>query len=125
MAQKIRVTVIDDLDGSEANEVVSFAFDGVSYEIDLSSHNAEQFRRDLARYIQSARRVKPASRRRATRAGPRRERSSEIRAWARQRGHKVSERGRIPASIIQQYEMHGSQALSAGPSPGPDFGDDE
>jgi hypothetical protein len=125
MAQKIQVTVIDDLDGSVADETVSFVLDGVSYEIDLSSHNAEQFRRDLAPYIQHARRVKTASRRRATRTGPGRERSSEIRAWAKQRGHKVSERGRIPASIIQQYEMHVSPLRAAGPGPGPDFGDDE
>jgi nucleoid-associated protein Lsr2 len=126
MARKIVVTVADDLDGSEANETVSFALDGVSYDIDLSSRNAEQFRRDLAPYIQHARQVKPASRRRGTtRSGLGRERSSEIRAWARQRGHKVSERGRVPISIIQQYETQRTRTYAAGPSPGPDFGDDE
>jgi Lsr2 len=44
MAQKIRLTLIDDIDGSEADETVSFVFDGISYEIDLSNRNAEQFR---------------------------------------------------------------------------------
>jgi len=123
MAQKILVTLIDDLDSSEAHETVSFAFDGVSYEIDLSSHNAEKLRRDLAPYIQRARKVKPASqRRRATRTGAGRVRSSEIRAWAEQRGLRISERGRIPSSIVQRYEM---QSRTAGPGPGPDFGDDE
>jgi hypothetical protein len=121
MARKIQVALLDDLDGSEANETVSFVFDGLSYEIDLNSRNAEQFRRAVAPYIQHSRQVKSASRRRkTTRTEPGRERSSEIRAWAKQRGHKVSERGRIPAAIIAQYEV-----VRGGPSPGPDFGDDD
>ena len=81
MAQKTVVTVVCDLnhdDEIEGSETVSFAFDGASYEIDVCP-------------------TQP-------RTGPGRERSSEIRAWAKQRGHKVSERGRIPASIIAEYE---------------------
>jgi hypothetical protein len=126
MAQKIRLTLIDDIDGSEADETVSFVFDGISYEIDLSSRNAEQFRRDLTPYIEHARQLKrPGPQRRITPTRAGRGRSSEIREWARQRGHKVSERGQIPGSIIKQYEMHGSQPVAAGPSPGPDFDEDE
>ena len=54
--------------------------------------------------MRSTRGGSAAGRRRKPRTGPGRERSSEIRAWAKQRGHKVSERGRIPASIITEYE---------------------
>ena len=126
MAQKILVSLIDDIDGSEADETVSFAFDGVSYEIDLSSHNAELFRRVLAPYILRARRT-VSQRRSVTRSEPGRELSSEIRKWAKRHGHKVSERGRIPASITRQYTLYGGSP--PGPDfddyagPGPDFGD--
>jgi nucleoid-associated protein Lsr2 len=126
MAQKIRVTLIDDIDGTPADVTVPFTFDGKSYEIDLSSQNAARLREDLAPYLQAARLVGPGSRQRSTaRARANRARSSQIRAWARQRGHQVSQRGRIPASIIRQYESHGAHGAVAGPSPGPDFEDDE
>ncbi len=104
MAQKVQVLLVDDLDGGEASETVSFSLDGTAYEIDLSPENAGKFRKDLAQYIDHARKGGGGGRRRRARTGPGRERSAEIRAWARQRGHKVSERGRIPATIISEYE---------------------
>jgi len=106
MAQKVQVLLVDDLDGGEASETVSFSLDGTAYEIDLSSDNAGKLRKDFAQYIDHARRggVGGGGRRRRARTGPGRERSAEIRQWARQRGHKVSERGRIPATIINEYE---------------------
>jgi hypothetical protein len=110
MAQKTVVTVVCDLphDGEiEGNESVSFAFDGASYEIDVCTAHAKELHDTFAAYAEHARRVSAAAvtgRRRKARTGPGRERSSEIRAWARQRGHKVSERGRIPATIISEYE---------------------
>jgi hypothetical protein len=109
MAQKTVVTVVCDLphDGEiEGNETVSFAFDGTSYEIDVCSAHAKELQDNFGPYAEHGRRIIGAGSRRRGRArtGPGRERSAEIRAWARQRGHKVSERGRIPASIIQEYE---------------------
>jgi hypothetical protein len=105
MAQKVQVLLVDDLDGGEASETVSFSLDGTAYEIDLSSENADKLRKDFAQYIDRARKGSGGGgRRRRTRSGPGRERSAEIRAWARQRGHKVSERGRIPATIITEYD---------------------
>jgi hypothetical protein len=104
MAQKVQVLLVDDLDGGEASETVSFSLDGTVYEIDLSSDNAGKLRKDFQQYIQHARKGGGGGRRRRARTGPGRERSAEIRAWARQRGHKVSERGRIPATIISEYE---------------------
>ena len=103
MAQKVHVVLVDDLDGGEAEETVQFALDGIAYEIDLSSENANKLRKELGAYAEHARKAGGARRRR-TRTGPGRERSSEIRAWAKQRGYKVSERGRIPAAIIAEYE---------------------
>jgi hypothetical protein len=105
MAQKVQVLLVDDLDGGEATETVSFSLDGTVYEIDLSSDNANKLRKDFQAYIDHARKGgSGGGRRRRARTGPGRERSAEIRAWARQRGHKVSERGRIPATIISEYE---------------------
>jgi hypothetical protein len=104
MAQKVQVTLVDDLDGSEANETVAFSLDGTSYEIDLSTGNAEKLRKEIATFVEHARKASSGGRRRRARTGPGRERSAEIRAWAKQRGYKVNERGRIPAQIVQEYE---------------------
>lgn len=106
MAQKVQVLLVDDLDGGEASETVSFSLDGAAYLIDLSTDNAGKMRKDLAQYIDHARRdgAGGARRRGRARTGPGRERSAEIRAWAKERGRKVNERGRIPATIIAEYE---------------------
>ena len=104
MAQKVQVLLVDDLDGSEATETVSFGLDGASYEIDLSSGNAGKLRNELAHYVEHARKASTPARRRRARTGPGRERSAQIRAWAKQRGYKVNERGRIPANIVAEYE---------------------
>ena len=104
MAQKVQVLLVDDLDGGEANETVSFGLDGNSYEIDLSSANSDKLRKELALYVEHARKVSAPSRRRRARTGPGRQRSADIREWAKQRGYHVNERGRIPASIVSEYE---------------------
>jgi Lsr2 len=104
MAQKVQVLLVDDLDGSEATETVTFGLDGASYEIDLSAGNASKLRKELASYVEHARKASGQPRRRRTRTGPNRERSAEIRQWAKSRGYKVSERGRIPANIVAEFE---------------------
>lgn len=106
MAQRVHVVLIDDLDQSEAAETVAFALDGVSYEIDLSSGNADRMRDDLARWIGSARRTggrKVAATRTAAKAD-----LAKVREWARAEGLKVSDRGRISATVQQAYDRaHG------------------
>lgn len=107
MVQKTVVTVVCDLphDGEvEGKETVSFSFDGTAYEIDVCVAHAKELQDKFSTYAERARKAGSGGRRRKARTGPGRERSSEIRAWARQQGHKVSERGRIPASIIAEYE---------------------
>jgi hypothetical protein len=108
MASKTLVFLEDDLDGSEAEETVSFALDGVSYEIDLSTKNAGKLRDVLALYVGSGRRVggravrgRGAAAKAATRPGT--PNTADIREWARKKGLDVSERGRIPASITDAY----------------------
>jgi Lsr2 len=105
MAQKVQVLLVDDLDGSEATETVQFGLDGATYEIDLSSGNAGKLRKELSHYVEHARKATGAAQpRRRRRTGPNREHSAQIRAWAKQRGYKVNERGRIPANIVAEYE---------------------
>ena len=114
MAEKVYVYLVDDIDGSEAVETVSFGLDGVAYEIDLSSENADQLRDELARYVESARKSGSAQvRRRRQRNGAGREQSARIREWARSHGHKVNERGRIPANLVQEYAASGSGGRGA------------
>jgi hypothetical protein len=105
MATQTVVTVTDDLDGSEAEETISFALDGTEFEIDLSKAHAKDLRGALAPYIKVARK---SGRRRAGRrrtAGSDKDETKAIRVWARQQGMEVSDRGRIPAEIQRAYKQ--------------------
>jgi len=106
MAQKTMVVLEDDIDGGEADETVQFSLDGVSYEIDLSDKNAAKLRDDFAKYTGQGRRLggRSARGRGAGNRGAGRNRSAQVREWARSQGLKVSDRGRIPADILNQYE---------------------
>jgi hypothetical protein len=104
MAQRVTVALEDDLTGGPADETVRFAVDGTDYEIDLSAKNAAMFGKLLAPYIEHGRRAGRARARRGGRIAASRQRSGDIRAWAKQHGLAVSERGRIPASVVEQYE---------------------
>jgi hypothetical protein len=114
MARKVQVILSDDLDDSiSADETVTFALDGTTYEIDLSEQNASEMRDVLGKYVSAARKVSSrgtrasgAGRSRATGGGGRmdREQAGAIRDWARKNGHEVSDRGRIPASVVQAFE---------------------
>jgi hypothetical protein len=104
MAQKVTVALEDDIDGGAAEETVRFGFDGTEYEIDLSGKNARSFRKQLAPFIEHARKVGRGPARRAERTAAGRQRSGDIRAWARAHGVAVSERGRIPVSVVEQYQ---------------------
>lgn len=115
MARKVNVVLVDDLDGGDATESVSFALDGSKYEIDLSEKNASKLRDALAKYVAAARKSGRAGsvgagRTRSTRAATPtvdREQNQAIRDWAKKKGLKVSDRGRIPAEIVEQYHAQG------------------
>jgi Lsr2 len=111
MAQKVFVEMVDDLDGSvgEGVTTVGFSLDGRSYEIDLNSDNAEKLRTSLAEFIAAGRRQRAGRAASRSQAAPSvdpaaRERAHAIREWARGAGHDVSERGRIPAVVVEAYE---------------------
>jgi hypothetical protein len=111
VAQIREVRLIDDLDGEAADETVEFGLDGKFFEIDLSEGNAGRLRDALAEFVAAARKS-GGGRRRSAPAGaaPRRpsidrEQNQAIRDWARKRGMKVSDRGRIPAEVLEAYHQ--------------------
>jgi hypothetical protein len=104
MAQRVTVELEDDIDGGPADQTLRFGLDGTEYEIDLSNHNARTFRRQFAPYLDHARKAGRGQRRRPGRTPSGHDRSGDIRAWAKDQGIPVSGRGRIPASVVEQYE---------------------
>ena len=112
MARRIVHQLVDDLDGSVLEigegETVLFSLDGVAYEIDLTDRNAAAMREAFAPYLSAARSIsssrgassEPSRRRRR----PGQQDYSAIRAWAKDNGYDVSERGRVPASLVDAYE---------------------
>jgi len=99
MAQKVNIVLVDDIDGSEAEETVSFALDGKEYDIDLSAKNAARLRDAFAPYVGHARK---ASGRRRGRSGTGPS-PADIRAWARDNGFKVPDRGRVSSEVREAY----------------------
>ncbi len=104
MATRTAVALEDDLDGGPADETLRFGLDGSEYEIDLSKKNAKAFRNQLAPFVEHARKAGRTQHRWSVRTSSRRERSVDIRAWAKDKGIPVSARGRIPASVVEQYD---------------------
>jgi len=64
MAQKVTVALEDDLNGGPAEETLRFAFGGTDYEIDLNKNNAATFRKQLAPFLEHARKAGRAPSRR-------------------------------------------------------------
>lgn len=109
MAQRVQIILEDDYDGSAADETVSFGLDGVEYEIDLSSTNAQELRESLAVWTAHARKTGGRRRRVAVSSGRPAEATvgsspSDIRAWAQEQGLEVSSRGRVSAEVREAYE---------------------
>ena len=126
MAQETIVRLLDDIDGKPADETVTFSLDGVTYEIDLRTKNADKLRKVFAPYVEKARKGgarrvgRTATRGRTTHN---RERAADIRGWAKQQGITINDRGRIPAEIVQAYESKepGRSKGSSGKVPQPKF----
>ncbi|EIU07042.1 protein lsr2 [Mycobacteroides abscessus 5S-0422] len=110
MAKMVTVMLVDDVDGeAAADESVEFAIDGITYEIDLSSKNAEKLRKQLSAWVEHARKVSGRRPGRGSlgssrkRASVDREQGAAIREWATKNGYAISSRGRIPAEIIDAF----------------------
>lgn len=104
MAQKVNIILVDDLDGTEADETVTFGLDGTTYEIDLTDSNAAALRDALSGYVGHARKVTGSARRGRKAAASSNSNTKDVREWAKAQGMEVSERGRISADIQQAYD---------------------
>jgi hypothetical protein len=107
MAQKIQTLFIDDIDGGEAEGTVRFGLDGTEYEIDLSTVHSKELRTALSQYVEHARKAGGTARR-AVRGGSRRAATADtdttaVRAWAKEQGIDIKDRGRVPAGIVTKY----------------------
>jgi hypothetical protein len=106
VAQKTVVTFEDDIDGSEAEGTVTFALNGVQYELDLSKKNRDKLLKAFEPYVSGGRKVRTIAARssRGPVPAPKRHDQSAVREWARAQGMKVNDRGRIPADVLAKYE---------------------
>lgn len=112
VAQKVNILFIDDIDGSEAKGTVKFGLDGTGYEIDLSKGNEEALYDALGPFIEKARKITaprpgPQGRTRRServRAGTDLALTMQIRAWAKENGYDIKDRGRVPADIAAKYQ---------------------
>ena len=105
MAQSVKIILEDDLEGGPADETFQFGLDGRQYEIDLSTANAETLREALRPFAAAGRRAQSKS---ARTTGPRAStggnpETAKIRAWAKENGYEVSDRGRIHQSVKDAY----------------------
>lgn len=107
MAQKVKIILVDDLDGGSADETIRFGLDGAAYEIDLSTENAGRLREALKPFVAVARRSQ-AARPGRTRAASSGQDTAAIRQWARDKGYTVNSRGRIQAEIIEAFNKANS-----------------
>lgn len=108
MTRTVRVHLVDDIDGSTADDTVGFVLDGIEYRIDLSKGNAEKLRTALATFVGVARRSDsrraPSRTGRAPRSRAVMSKNSDIRDWAKRSGIEVNDYGRIPRSVVDKYE---------------------
>ncbi|MDC2958144.1 Lsr2 family protein [Streptomyces gilvifuscus] len=106
MAQQTIIQLLDDLDGSEASETIVFGLDGKTYEIDLNEKNAAKLRKALESYVDKGRKTSQSrggKRGSATQATASSGDTALIRAWAKENGYEVNDRGRVPADIKEAY----------------------
>jgi hypothetical protein len=109
MAKKVSVELVDDIDGTViadgSGSTVTFSLERKSYEIDLSDANLQKLQKALEPFISASRPVS-AGNGRASTSRSRSNRGTDlnaVRAWARENGHTVSDRGRVPASVLEAY----------------------
>jgi hypothetical protein len=110
VAQRTILELVDDLDGGKADETVSFALDGVEFEIDLSAENAARLRDAIAEFVGHARRVGGRKQRGTTTPKPAngngngKPDTQAVREWARSQGETVAERGRVPQALVMRFQ---------------------
>lgn len=107
MATHVVTSLVDDFDGSDAVETISFSFNGHEYRIDLNEKNAAKLHKTFAPFVEKAQKIGKTGKKGhrmvvAAQRGP--GELAEIRAWATENGHQVAERGRLSAAVMEAYQ---------------------
>ena len=129
MAKQTTVRLVCDMDGGDAQETVRFGLDGREYEIDLGEVRVKEIRDALAPFVAAGRKISGGPGRRPGSSSPQvvssgnrpafalsrpdKEQNTAIRTWARAQGMKLSDRGRIPAEVLEAYNANGGRAGQA------------
>ena len=103
MAQRVQLLLTDDIDGSEAGQTVCFGWLGAEYEIDLNDKNFFAFEKAIGKYLAAARKTGGGARAKGKQKPNVSVDLTAVRAWARDNGHEVSDRGRVSAAIMDAY----------------------
>jgi hypothetical protein len=103
MAQKVQVLLTDDIDGSEAGQTVKFGWLGAKYEIDLNDKNFASFEKAINKYVVAGRKVRGGAKARSTKAASADVDLAAVRAWAKDAGYEVSDRGRVSGAVLEAY----------------------
>jgi hypothetical protein len=106
VAQEVITRIVDDIDGGEADQTVVFSWGSAQYEIDLNDKNVEKMAKALQPYIEKARKVSRAAATSRPKSSGRAARTDlqDVRAWAHSNGHAVSDRGRVPQTVLDAYD---------------------
>jgi Lsr2 len=107
MAQRVQVMLLCDLDDGDvdADETLQFSLGATAYEVDVCAKHAQQIREGLEPFVEHARKVSaPGAGRRRQRTAGNQQDTASIRSWAKDHGIQINERGRIPASVVKEYE---------------------
>jgi hypothetical protein len=120
MAQKVTSMLVDDLDGTQGDDIttVRFGLDGVEYEIDLTAAHADQLRDHIGDFVNAARRTGGRLLRGRRPAGlverdPNEPNAAEVREWAKRQGKMISDRGRVPTALIDEYKQQLANTATA------------
>lgn len=110
MAQNTHIVYVSDLSGKDIEDndqpTTTFGWNGSNYEIDLTATEAEKFNKVIAPYLNAGRKVtggKSSKKTKTTSSGPS---AAEVRLWAQGQGIEVTNRGRVPQSVYDQYNAN-------------------
>lgn len=105
-----RVTLVDDLDGSPDASTVPFSVEQYTYEVDLNPEHRQELYDALERFMAAGRRIAgPPEPPRPSKPGLSAEQTETIRVWARERGHRVAARGRLPQAVVDAWQAEFNQ----------------
>jgi hypothetical protein len=120
MAQKIEVKFLDDIDGSEAIGTLEFTWEGTTIQVDLNQEHMEEYNH-VFEYLKSIGRVVSKAKRApyGSKKGQGSSDTGKIREWLRAKGHQISDRGRIPNRLMEEYHQGQNVAQESTQTPEP------